>query len=67
MGRPRKTTLAERIEATCAEANAFIDAQADILKNSADGKTIPIESLRHMVLTKGDNCACRVALRLLKS
>jgi hypothetical protein len=58
-----ETSLAERIKQARAEADAFIDLKAAELK-AGDGKKSPIGVLRQMI-TRGDSCQCRAALRLL--
>ena len=58
-------SLADRIRAARDEANAFIDTKTAELKASPDGKLLPIGVLRQMV-TRGDRCACAVALNILE-
>lgn len=62
----KEQTLAERIEQARQEAEAFIDAKVAELKASADGRTQPIGALKLMI-TRGDTCACRIALRLIQN
>lgn len=65
MAKDNKAPLADRVAQICAEAEAFIDAKAQELKNSADGRSQPLESLRQMI-TARDRCACQTVLRLSK-
>jgi hypothetical protein len=57
--------LAERIKSARAEAEAFIDAKTQELKNSPDGQILPVGVLRQMI-TRHSGCACAVALNLLE-
>lgn len=67
MSKPNKSesALAERVEAMQADIEEFIAARVLELKNSQDGRTQPIGSLR-MMLTARDRCPCQTALRLSK-
>jgi len=60
----KKPSLAEAIEQVQAEANALIEQRATELKIQFPG--IPISILRASEVTKHDDCACRVAKRLLR-
>ncbi len=55
----------EIILAGMSEAQAVIERMTDQLKASQSGASQPREVLRHM-LTRGSNCACRVAAYLLE-
>lgn len=57
--------LATEIHRIRDEIDAFIDRKATELKNSPDGASQPIQTLRHMI-TRGDSCLCRAGLRLLE-
>jgi hypothetical protein len=59
--------LPTRIKQARAEAEAFIDAQVDAIKNgrAEDGSTLPRGLLRQMI-TRGERCACAVALSLIE-
>ena len=65
MAKETKATLAERVEAMQDEIEEFIAARVLELKNSQDGRSQPIGSLR-MMLTARDRCPCQTALRLSK-
>jgi hypothetical protein len=58
--------LSEAIRLVQAEAGVFIDGKVKDLKNSNSGRTLPVEVLRTM-LTRHDDCSCRVATRLLEN
>lgn len=60
-----ETSLADRIKQARAEAEAFIDLKTAELKATQGGATMPIGVCRHMI-TRGDSCQCRAALRLLE-
>jgi hypothetical protein len=57
--------LAQRIKSARDEAEAFIDAKTQELKNSPDGALLPIGVLRQQI-TRHSRCACAVALNLLE-
>jgi hypothetical protein len=57
--------LASRIKSARAEAEAFIDAKTQELKNSPDGALLPIGILRQQI-TRHSGCACAVVLDLLE-
>jgi hypothetical protein len=59
----RNALLKSRIDLACEEAAAFIDAQVAAIKE-ADAQNQPLGAIRNM-LTRGDDCLCRVARRLL--
>ena len=61
----QKETLCEQIRRIRNDAETTIMNRAVELKNGQDGRTLPLESLRQM-LAKGDDCPCRIALRLLE-
>jgi hypothetical protein len=46
------------------QVEAFIDSKVMELKQSADGRGLPIETCRQ-ILTRNDSCPCRIALNLL--
>lgn len=52
--------LAERIAALRAEADAFIDSRAELLKQDAPG--IPVAVLRSLITNRAPGCVCRAAL-----
>jgi hypothetical protein len=62
---PVAPSLAEQIRLCRADAEAFVETKVMELKNSPSGSALPIDSLR-MMLTKRDDCSCRVATRLLE-
>jgi hypothetical protein len=55
--------LKGRIDLACEEAAAFIEAQVAAIKEH-DGFNQPLGAIRNM-LTRGDDCLCRVTRRLL--
>jgi hypothetical protein len=55
-------SLADRIKSARAEAEAFIDAKTQELKNSPDGALLPYGVLRQQI-TRHSRCACAVALK----
>ena len=57
----RHALLKSRIELACDEANAWIDAQAAVIKEECTN--LPLGSIRDS-LTRGE-CPCRAALRLI--
>jgi hypothetical protein len=57
-------SLADRIKAARAEAEAFIDQKVAELK-AGDGALLPIGVLRQQV-TRHSRCACAVVLKLLE-
>jgi hypothetical protein len=59
-------SLAEQIRLCKAEAQAYVESKVMELKNSPSGSALPIDSLR-LMLTKRDDCSCRVATRLLEN
>jgi len=60
-------SLADRIRATCAEAEALIEQRVAELKASPEGKFLPIDWLRQDLRNRnGGHCHCRVALSLLE-
>jgi hypothetical protein len=61
----KRALLKGRIELTCAEASAFLDAEAAEIK-AHDAQNQPVLSVRNM-LTRGDSCECRVALRIINN
>lgn len=56
-------TLAERIEQTRAECEAFIDKKVAELK-ATDGKKLPVDVIR-LTLVGPYRCACHAAEKLL--
>jgi hypothetical protein len=58
-------SLADRIKETCALAEQYIDQKTAELKATPDGALLPIGVLRQMI-TRGDRCACAVALSILE-
>jgi hypothetical protein len=60
----RTQPLNERIRATCAEAEAFLDAKAAELKKQFDG--LPIALLRRGLTNKAPGCVCKQALAILE-
>jgi hypothetical protein len=59
-------SLQEKIENLRAEVNAFIDDRVRALKDSPDGRGLPLETVRQ-ILTRGDPCLCAAASRMLKA
>jgi len=61
-------SLAERIKAARAEAEAFIESKVRELKASPDACQLPIDWIRLNLraTTRGGGCHCRVALALLE-
>jgi hypothetical protein len=59
----RTSPLDERIRATCAEAEAFVDAKAAELKKQFEG--LPIALLRRGLENKAPGCVCKQALAIL--
>jgi hypothetical protein len=57
--------LASRIKSARDEAEAFIDAKTQELKNSPDGALLPYGVLRQQI-TRHSKCACAAALNLLE-
>jgi hypothetical protein len=61
---PRTPDLAGEILRLRGQVEAFLDAKIMELKASRDGASQPADFLRHQ-LTRGDSCACRVAMTVL--
>ena len=61
---PPAPDLAGAILKLRGQVEAFIESKVLELKASADGRSQSIDVLRQM-LTKGDGCACRVAMNIL--
>ena len=65
--RAEQPSLADRIKAVCAEAEALIQRRVDELKASHEGKLLPRDWLEQDLRKRlGGACQCRVALRLLE-
>lgn len=60
----RTPPLDERIRATCAEAEAFVDAKAAELKKQFEG--LPVAMLRRDLTNKAPGCVCKQALAILE-
>jgi len=58
----KRALLKGRIDLACEEATAFIDAQVAAIKTECENQ--PLGAIRNM-LTRGDDCLCRVTRRLL--
>jgi len=61
---PLSPDLAGEILKLRGQVEAFLDGKVAELKAGRDGQSMPVEQLRHM-LTRGDNCPCRVAMNIL--
>jgi hypothetical protein len=59
-----EVSLADRIRAARAEAEAFIDLKTGELKASPEGQLLPVGVLRQTI-TRHSRCACAVALSIL--
>jgi hypothetical protein len=46
------------------EVESFIDGKIAQIKQSRDGRDLPLEVIRQS-LTRGDSCLCRVAMNIL--
>jgi hypothetical protein len=57
-------TLLDRLHALRSELDAFIEQKTMEQKNSRDGASLFVGDIRHMI-TRGDQCLCRVVARLL--
>jgi hypothetical protein len=62
-------SLAEQLRAARQAAEAFIEAEAQRIKASPDGQSLPISWLRSNIFAvhKAHGCACRCALSLMSS
>jgi hypothetical protein len=62
-------TLADQLRAARQAAEAFIEAEAQRIKASPDGQSLPLAWLTQNVYAvhKARGCACRCALSLLES
>jgi hypothetical protein len=60
--------LADRIRATCAEAEQYISARIAAVKASPEGQQLPLDWLRQNIYAthKARGCHCRCALSLLE-
>jgi hypothetical protein len=61
---PPAPDLAGEILKLRGQVAAFLEAKVMELKASRDGASQPIDFLRQQ-LTRGDSCACRVAMNIL--
>jgi hypothetical protein len=63
----KEASLAERIRATCAEAKAHVEQEAQRLKNSDEGRTLPLTWLVQNIyaMHRAHGCHCKAALGLL--
>jgi len=59
----KASPLDERIRATCADAEAFVDAKATEMKKEFEG--LPIATLRRSLENKAPGCVCKQALAIL--
>ena len=59
----KTSPLDERIRATCADAEAFVDAKAAEMKKQFEG--LPIALLRRDLTNKAPGCVCKQALAIL--
>jgi hypothetical protein len=60
-------SLQERIRATCAEAKAHVEQEAQRVKNSDEGRTLPLTWLVQNIYAvhRAHGCHCRAALALI--
>ena len=61
---PPSPDLAGEILRLRGQIESFIDAKVAELKAGRDGQSMPVKQLR-LMLTRGDNCPCRVAMNIL--
>jgi hypothetical protein len=63
-----EASLAERIRATCAEAEAYVEARVKEIKARPEGQSLPLDWLRQNAhaVAKARGCHCRCALSLLE-
>src|SRR5262245_51813144 len=60
-------SLADRIKAVCSEAEAYVETKVRELKNSPDGRLLPIDWLRSDLRKRhGGSCHCKCALSLME-
>jgi hypothetical protein len=60
-------SLADKIRATCAEAEAYIESRVQEIKDSPEGELLPISwlALNIRATTKANGCHCKCALALI--
>jgi hypothetical protein len=65
---PVAVSLADRIKETCAEAEQYIEKRIEQLKDSDEGRSLPIDWLRLNIraTTRAGGCHCKCALALLE-
>jgi hypothetical protein len=63
-----EVSLADRIRATCAEAEAYVEQRVRELKARPEGQSLPLDWLRQnaYAVAKARGCHCRCALSLLE-
>jgi hypothetical protein len=61
-------SLADRIRATCAEAEAYVEQRAREIKSRPEGQLLPLDWIRLNVraTTRAGGCHCKAALALLE-
>jgi hypothetical protein len=65
---PVEPSLADRIKETCALAEQYIEKRIEQLKDSDEGRSLPIDWLRLNIraTTRAGGCHCKCALSLLE-
>ena len=65
---PPEPSLADRIKATCAEAEVLIQAKVDELKASPEGRLLPRDwlAMNLRAVNRSGGCSCKLALALLE-
>lgn len=58
-------SLAEQIKQAQADANAYLDAQAQKVKEQSPG--VPYDVIRMMITNRTHGCVCAAALKVLES
>jgi hypothetical protein len=61
-------SLADRIRTTCAEAKAHVEQEAQRVKDSDEGRTLPLTWLVQNVyaMHRAHGCHCKAALALIE-
>jgi hypothetical protein len=62
-----QVSLADEIKAVCEKAEQYIEKRVEQLKNSEEGRSLPVEWLRLNIraTTRAGGCHCKCALALL--